>query len=197
MKSRVIKLCVPVFLAVFLLCLAQSAFAGGDYAAPMLTKEKLLNLLWHTMSFAVMVFLLVYFFGKPLVSGLSGRQQGVKDELEDLQNKRDDAERSYKEFEVRLAGMEKEMDVIIEKAIALAETEKVRILKEAEEAAEDIKRQAEATVQAGLADAKRELCNEVAEQAAAMAEELLVKNLRAEDQVAITEQYLERVGAQQ
>ncbi|MCI5149579.1 MAG: ATPase, partial [Candidatus Electrothrix sp. MAN1_4] len=31
----------------------------------------------------------------------------------------------------------------------------------------------------------------------AMAEELIVKNLTPEDQVAITEQYLERVGAVQ
>jgi len=75
--------------------------------------------------------------------------------------------------------------------------EKTRILEEAERAAEDIKRQAEAAVQAELVDAKRLLRNEVAEQAAAMAEELIVKNLTAEDQVAITEQYLERVGAVQ
>ena len=163
----------------------------------MLTKQKLLNLLWHTMNFAALAFILVYFLGKPITSGLSGRKQGIKEELEDLQDKRDGAERSYKEFEVRLAGMEKEMDVIVEKALVLAETEKVRILKEAQEAAEDIKRQAEATVQAGLAAAKRELRDEVAEQAAAMAEELLVKNLTVEDQVAITEQYLERVGATQ
>jgi F-type H+-transporting ATPase subunit b len=93
--------------------------------------------------------------------------------------------------------MEKEMDSIVEKAIALAETEKQRILEEAERAADDIKRQAEAAVQAELVDAKRRLRDEVAEQAAAMAEELIVKNLTPKDQVAITEQYLERVGAVQ
>mgnify|MGYP000075357007 CR=1 FL=1 len=68
---------------------------------------------------------------------------------------------------------------------------------EAEKAAEDIKRQAEAAVLAELEDAKRVLREEVAEQAAAMAEELIVKNLTSADQVAITEQYLERVGAVQ
>ncbi len=197
MKIRAMKIYIPVLLAVLiLLFLAQSAFAGGE-SAPMLTRETLIDLFWRIVNFAVLAFLLVYFLGKPVVSGLSGRQKGIKEELEDLQNKRDEAERSYKDFEVRLAGMEKEMEAIVEKAIALAETEKVRILKEAELAAEDIKRQATAAVQAEFADAKRALRNEVAEQAAAMAEELIVKNLTIEDQVAITEQYLERVGALQ
>ena len=197
MKIRAMKIYIPVLLAVLILpFLAQSAFAGGE-SAPMLTRETLIDLFWRIVNFAVLAFLLVYFLGKPVVSGLSGRQKGIKEELEDLQNKRDEAERSYKDFEVRLAGMEKEMEAIVEKAIALAETEKVRILKEAELAAEDIKRQATAAVQAEFADAKRALRNEVAEQAAAMAEELIVKNLTIEDQVAITEQYLERVGALQ
>jgi F-type H+-transporting ATPase subunit b len=93
--------------------------------------------------------------------------------------------------------MEKEMETVVEKAISMAEDEKTRILKEAEESAEDIKRQAEAAVHAAVVEAKRSLQVEVAEQAAVMAEELIVKNLTPEDQVAITEQYLEKVGAVQ
>jgi F-type H+-transporting ATPase subunit b len=128
---------------------------------------------------------------------LKGRQQRVKEELEELTLRREEAEQSYKDFEVRLAGMEKEMEVVVQKAIAQAENEKERILAEAERAAEDIKRQAEAAVQAEFEDAKRQLRDEIAEQAAAMAEELIIRNLKPADQIAITEQYLERVGAVQ
>jgi F-type H+-transporting ATPase subunit b len=139
----------------------------------------------------------VKFLAKPIGAGLSGRQQQIKEELDDLSIRRDEAEKSYKEFEAKLAGMEKEMEMIVQKAIAQAQNEKERILAEAERAAEDIKRQAEAAVQAELEDAKRLLRAEVAEQAAAMAEELIIRNLTPADQVAITEQYLERVGAVQ
>ncbi|MCF6187109.1 MAG: ATP synthase F0 subunit B [Desulfobulbaceae bacterium] len=170
---------------------------GGEHKAPMITAEKLKDLFWRTVNFIALVVILVKFLAKPISSGLSGRRRQIKEELEELQDKRDEAERSYKEFVSRLAGMEQEMDTIVERAIAQAVTEKARILEEAERAAEDIKRQAEAAVAAELVDAKRTLRNEVAEQAAAMAEELIVKNLTAEDQVAITEQYLERVGAVQ
>jgi len=168
-----------------------------EHHSPMITATKLKDLFWRTANFIGLVLILVKFLAKPISSGLSGRRRQIKEELEDLEDKRDEAERSYKDFVSRLAGMEEEMDGIVEKAIAQAVVEKTRILEEAERAAEDIKRQAEAAVQAELVDARRILRDEVAEQAAAMAEELIVKNLTAEDQVAITEQYLERVGAVQ
>jgi len=168
-----------------------------EHHAPMITPAKLKDLFWLTLNFLGLVIILVKFLAKPISSALTGRQEQIKEELENLKVKRDEAERSYKEFESRLAGMEKEMETVVEKAVALAETEKKRILEEAERAAEDIKRQAEAAVKAELVDAKRSLRDEVADQAAAMAEELIVKNLTPKDQVAITEQYLDRVGAVQ
>jgi len=176
---------------------AHGATGHGGGLAGMLTSEKLKDLFWRTVNFLALVVLLVKFGAKPIMTGLSGRQQQIRDELETLTARRDEAEASYKEFSAKLAGMEREMDVIVERAIAQAEVEKERILAEAEKSAEDIKRNAEAAVMAELEEAKRVLREEVAEQAAAMAEELIVKNLTAADQVAITEQYLERVGAVQ
>ncbi|NOX80341.1 MAG: ATP synthase F0 subunit B [Deltaproteobacteria bacterium] len=152
---------------------------------------------WRTVNFIALMIILIKFLAKPIGSGIAGRQQHVKEELEDLKAKRDEAERSYKEFEARLAGMEKEMESVVEKAIAQAENEKIRIIADAERMAEDIKRQAKAAVQAELVKTRRMLRDEVADQAAAMAEELIVKNLTPADQVAITEQYLDRVGAVQ
>jgi len=176
---------------------AAAAAHGEGHGKSSLSPEKLKDLFWRTVNFLALVVLLVKFGAKPIMSGLSGRQQQIREELETLTTRRDEAEQSYKEFSAKLAGMEKEMDVIVERAIAQAEVEKERILAEAEKSAEDIKRNAEAAVMAELEEAKRALREEVAEQAAAMAEELIVKNLTAADQVAITEQYLERVGAVQ
>ncbi len=170
---------------------------GEAHVAPMITAAKMKDLFWRTANFIALLIILVKFLAKPIANGLSGRRRGIQEELEALEAKRDEAERSYKEFEARLAGMEKEMDSVVEKAIAMAKDEKARILNEAEQSAEEIKRQAEAAVQAAIVDAKGKLQDEVAEQAAAMAEELIVKNLTPKDQVAITEQYLERVGAVQ
>lgn len=177
---------------------AKAEGAGhGEAHGGSLAPAKLKDLFWRTVNFLALVVILVKFGAKPVIAGLSGRQQRIREELDDLAARRDEAEKSYKEFEAKLAGMEREMELIVEKAIAQAQVEKERILADAEKAAEDIKRQAEAAVQAELEDAKRSLREEVAEQAAAMAEALIVKNLTPADQIAITEQYLERVGAVQ
>ena len=170
---------------------------GEGHAAPMITKAKLKDLFWRALNFAALVFIMVKFLSKPIAAGLSGRRQEIQDELEVAQEKCAEAEQAYKAFQLRLAGMEDEMAELVAKAKAMAEEEKARIIAEAEASAQDVRRQAEAAVQASLAQAKSRLQAEIAEQAVIMAEELIVKNLTPEDQVAITEQYLERVGAVQ
>ena len=174
---------------------AEHAAAG--HAAPMITKAKLWDLLWRALNFAALVFIMVKFLARPIAAGLGGRKRQIQDELETMQEKRDEAEQAFKVFELRLAGMEGEMAKLVENAKVMAEDERTRILAEAEASATDIRRQAEAAVQGALAKATGKLQAEIADQAVAMAEELIVKNLTPEDQVAITEQYLERVGAVQ
>ncbi|HHO48332.1 MAG TPA: ATPase [Desulfobacteraceae bacterium] len=170
---------------------------GSAHGAKSITPAKLKDLFWRTVNFIALLVILIKFLAKPIGNAIAGRQQQVVDELKTLQAKRDAAERSYKEFESRLAGMEKEMEVVVQRAIAQAENEKAKILQDAEKAAEDFKRQAEAAIQAEIVEAKRALRDDIADQAAAMAEELIIKNLTPEDQVKITEQYLDRIGAVQ
>ncbi len=168
------------------------ATAGGSLSA-----KKLKELFWRVVNFIALMIILVKFGAKPIASGLSGRQKQIKDEIEDLEERKVSAEQSYRDFEAKLAGVEKEIDTIVEKAVAQAEVEKVKILEKAEQAAADITRQAEQAVQNEITEAKRVLKNDVADQAAAMAEELIIKNLTPQDQVKIIEDYLDKVGAVQ
>ncbi len=174
-----------------------AAGGHGSSHGNSLSPAKLKDLFWRAVNFAALVFILVYFGAKPIGNALSGRRQKIRDELEDLQAQRDEAEKSFKEFEASLAGMEKEMETVVARAVKQAEAEKVKILEEAERAAADIKKQAESAIQSELAAAKKELQNEVAEKAAVMAEELIVQNLTPEDHSNIIENYLDRVGAAQ
>jgi len=174
------------------------AAAGGHVAAGgSLSPAKLKDLGLRVMNFAVLLFLLVKFAAKPIGSGLAGRRKAIKDEIEELEAKKVAAEKSYREFEQKLATVEKDIDKVVDRAIAQAEVEKAKIIEKAEQAAADIKRQAEMVIQKEIMEARRTLKNEVAEQAAVLAEELIVKNLTAEDQVKIVEDYLDKVGAVQ
>ncbi len=176
---------------------AATAEHGDAHGGGSLAPKKLWDLFYRVMNFAVLVFILVKFGAKPIASGLAGRQKKIKDDIEDLESRRDEAEKTYKAFQAKLAGMEKEIDTIVEKAIAQAEIEKTKILEKAEQSAADMKRQAEMTINNEIMVARRTLKNDIADQATAMAEELIGKNLTAGDQVKIIEDYLDKVGAVQ
>ena len=166
--------------------------SGGSLSA-----TKLKDLFWRVINFIALMIILVKFGAKPIGSALAGRQRGIKDEISDLEARKAEAERSYREFEAKLSTVEKDIDRIVEKAVAQAEIEKVKIIEKAEQAADDIKRQAELTIQNEIMEARRTLKNDVADQASVMAEELIVKNLTPDDQVKIIEDYLDKVGAVQ
>jgi F-type H+-transporting ATPase subunit b len=173
---------------------------GGHGAAKVsksLSAEKVKDLGWRVVNFIALMIILVKFGAKPIGAGLAGRRKKIKDEIEDLQQKRADAEKTYNDFQAKLATVESEIDKIVDRAIAQAEIEKVKIIAKAEQAAHDIKRSAEMAIQNELTEARRTLKNEVADQAAILAEKLIVNNLTANDQVKIIDNYLAKVGAVQ
>ncbi len=176
---------------------AAAADHGDGHGEGSLSAAKLKDLFWRVINFIALMIILVKFGAKPIASALGARQTTIRNELEDLETRRDEAEKQYRQFEAKLATVEKDIDSIVEKAVAQAEVEKTKILEKAELAVDDMKRQAEMTIQNEVSEARRDLKNQVADQAAVMAEELIVKNLTPEDQVKIIENYLDKVGAVQ
>lgn len=176
---------------------ASDAEHGDGHGEGSLSSAKLKDLFWRVLNFIALMIILVKFGAKPIASALGGRQESIKNELEDLETRKTEAEQQYRDFEAKLATIEKDIDGIVDKAVAQAEIEKAKILEKAEQAVEDMQRQAEQAIQNEIVEARRDLKNDIADQAAVMAEELIVKNLTAEDQVKIIENYLDKVGAVQ
>jgi len=170
---------------------------GAHHASNSLSAAKVKDLGWRVVNFIALMIILVKFGAKPIGQGLSARQKKIRDEIETLEAQKAASEKSFNEFQAKLATVESDIDKIVDRAIAQAEVEKVKIIEKAEKAAEDLKRSAEMAINNEIALARKMLKNEVADQAAAMAEELIVKNLKPEDQVAIIENYLDKVGAVQ
>jgi F-type H+-transporting ATPase subunit b len=171
-----------------------AAAHGGAAHHSTVTPEKLKDLAWRTMNFAALMIILIKFLKKPIVDGLRGRREGIKEEFDSLEAQRAESEAQYQEYAGRLSGLDAELKEMVAKAIAQGEVEKERIIAEANAAAEQIKRQAESAVVNAVAEAKINLKNEVADQAAVMAEELIKNNLTAEDQNNLVGAYLAKVG---
>jgi len=170
---------------------------GGAHATNSLSPAKLKDLGFRVMNFLVLLIILVKFGAKPIAESLGDRRKQIRVEIEDLEAQKAKAEQDYKVFSAKLESVEKDVDSIVEKAVAQAEIEKSKILEAAEKSADDIKRAAGSAISNEITAAKRDLKNSVTEQAAVMAEELIVKNLTAGDQVKIIEDYLDKVGAVQ
>lgn len=151
------------------------------------------DLLWRTVNFAALVIILVKFLVKPLANALNGRQQTIKNQFDELEAQKAEAEKSYKAYEAKLSQIEEEVGKIVDIAVAQGEAEKEKIIAEAKQAAADIKRQAEMAVQHELAEAKTILLTEMADKAVLMATEIIGKNIRPEDHVKLIEDSLEKV----
>ena len=188
---------------VLLTLIALSSLAYASSGAPAgptfwgLPTAKWWDLLWRFMNFAVLLIVLVKVLSKPIANGLRARQQSIKEQFTDLEERKAEADSVYQSYEEKLASIEQEISDIVQTAVAQGEAEKERIIDAANRAAEDIKRQAEMAIQHELAEAKLKLREEVANQAVVMAEELIRKNLQDTDQVKLIEDYLAKVGTVQ
>jgi F-type H+-transporting ATPase subunit b len=195
MKQPRMKYGVAALAAVSMLVTAATLYAsGGEANGGGIPAAKWWDLLYRVLNFAALVILLVYFLRKPLANALGARRESIRAQLEELEAKKAEAERVYRECEAKLAGLDAEAKNILAEAVRQGEAEREKILADAERAAGDMKRQAEMAVTHELAVAKSKLKAEIAEQAALVAEELIKKNLRPADQQAMVASYLDRVG---
>lgn len=196
MKAANGKIKLTLIMAVAALAVATAAWAGepGE-ARALISHRQLVDFGLRCMNFAVLAVILIKYVVPPIGKALSDRRMKIVNQFGELREKRTEVEATYKEYETKLSHIDEEVESILNIAITQAETEKARIISEAERTAEDIKRKAAASVQNELSNARKTLRNEVAEQAAIMAEEIIKKNFTEGDQTKMVEDYLGQVGA--
>lgn len=189
------KLIIGLLAAAFVLGSAGLLYAASGEGS--LSPAKLKDFGWRVMNFAALMIILVKFLKKPLANALSSRRQAIADQFEDLSERRAEVEKKYRLSEEKLGKIDEQLNMILENAKVQAEVESKRIIEDANRAAEDIKRKAQMSIQFELSEARQRLQSEVADQATAMAEALIVQNLQDADQNKLIEDYLEKVGALQ
>lgn len=175
--------------------LAALAWAsGGEGAAEHgAGSEKIWDLIWRAMNFVVLAAALVFLLRKPMKSGLSQRTENIRQELAELEAKREEAQREFAQLEEKLRSAEGEREAILAEYRDLGEREKEKIIAGAKEMAERIGKQAEFTIEQETAQAKAELKREIAEMSANLAEDLLKANITPADQSRLVDEYLSKV----
>jgi F-type H+-transporting ATPase subunit b len=115
--------------------------------------------------------------------------------LEDLEARKEDAEKKLAEYNERLSQLEKEAETIVEDYIKQGNEAKARILKEAESSAEKLKSQARRNIEYEFEQAKLKLQQEIFETSLEKAEELIKNKFSEDDQDRIVDEYLKKVVA--
>ena len=189
-KNRaVIILYVVLFLAVSI-STAMGA-SGGDGA----TKHWEWTDTWRVMNFTVLAVALFFVLRKPLSQALSSRIKVIKEQLDDLEAQKADAEKQLAEYNDKLAQLEKEAEKIVDDYVRQGNEAKARILKEAEASAEKLQAQARRSIEHEFEQAKSELQKEILEKSLVKAEEIIKSKISDEDQENIVDDYLKKVVA--
>ncbi len=172
---------------------AGHAEHGAEGVNHALTHSQIMNFIWHCLNFSILAFVLFKFLKKPITEGLSNRTQSIKNTFDELESKRVDAERKFKEYEDKLKDLDVEAQKIFKSFIEQGEAEKEKIIFQAKETAERIKSQADLYVQQEVSKARLSLQREVSELAVKMSEDIIKKNLTSDDHQRLITEYLAKV----
>ncbi len=195
-RSHSVKLNKAVVLAyvLFFLMLSISTAlcaAGGEGEAKHWEWEDT----FRVMNFTLLAVALIFILRKPLSQALSSRIKMIREQLDDLESQKAEAEKQLSEYNEKLARLEKEAEKIVDDYVRQGNEAKVRILKEAEASAEKLQAQARRTIEHEFEQAKLDLQKEIFEKSLVMAEEIIKNKISDEDQDRIVDDYLKKVVA--
>ena len=189
MLNKLSKVCLTV---VILLCpvVVFAAGDGGHADSGVILKD----FLYRCFNFALLVGLLAYFVRKPIREGLTSRREGIKKTLADAEEAKEAAEAKYREYSEKLAKATEEIANITASIHREGELERDKLLAAAEEMAVKIEQEAESKASSVVAKARVELREEAARLAVELAEDMLRKQVSAEDQKRLVDEYMHKVG---
>jgi F-type H+-transporting ATPase subunit b len=150
---------------------------------------------YRVLNFAVLAGALVFLLRKPISQALDSRIKGIQAQLEDLEAKKAEAEKVLSEYNAKIAKLSQESEGIVAEYVRQGNEAKARILKEAEVSAYKLEEQARRNIENEFEVAKQRLQQDIFEKAMIKAEEIIKKNITADDQNRLVDEYLDKVVA--
>lgn len=185
-----------IVLGMFLFfCASGIAFSSGDGGHDAPPKGWVETDSYRVMNFAVLIFGLFFLLRKPVSQALENRIKGIKEQLADLESRKEKAEKELVQYKEKLVVLDKEAEKIVEDYIRQGQEAKERILKEAEKAAGKLEEQAQRNIEHEFAQVKAKVQHEIFEKALTKAEELVKQKITADDQERLVDEYLKKVVA--
>ena len=188
-KSMLLKTLLMAGL-VLVPAVALASGGGGHADSGVILKD----FLYRCFSFALMVGMLAYFVTKPIRKGLKARSEEIEKTLADAQAAKEAAEAKHREYSEKLAKATEEIVVITDSIRREGELEREKIMAAANDLAAKIEQEADNKASSVVAKARIELREEAANLAVELAEDMLKKQVSADDQKRLVDEYMQKVG---
>lgn len=150
--------------------------------------------LWKFVNLLVFILVLRLLVGKKLKGAMQARAGAIKQELQTAREERDSALAKLAEVEGRIARLDQEAAAIREKAQTEAEAEKQRLRADAEKEIVRIREQATREIDSATKAAKHELRKYAAQESVRLAENILSREIRPEDDARLSELNVQELG---
>lgn len=148
------------------------------------------NTIWYLIVFAILMLLVKHYAWGPVSEMMEKRRQKVIEDLDSAESNRKKAEVLANEREAALKNSRQEATQILSDAKANAQKTSSQIVADANDEAASIRKQAAVEAKKAKADAINDARGQVADISVAIAEKVIAKNLSAEDQKDLVDQFI-------
>jgi F-type H+-transporting ATPase subunit b len=139
------------------------------------------NALWTLIIFLLLLFVLGKYAWGPILQGLQGREQFIRDSLEQAKVQRDEATELLKQYEAKLASARDEVDSIMEEARRDADVLRQREEERAKEEADRMLARARREIEIATDTAIKDLYSRASRLAVDAASRIVQRELKPED----------------
>ena len=199
--ARRLRLVLPVILPLLVMGLAQVAMAsGGEHAAGQAhAKPGVLDwdfgaALWTIFVFVILLLILRLTAWKPILTGLTQREEFIRKSLDDAKREREQAERLLADYTAKLEQAKDQAAEVVEEGRRDGEETRRRIGAEAKAEAEAIIERAKRDIGLARDEAVRQLHEETIVLATTIAGKMIRRELSAADHQALLDESLSEMG---
>jgi len=171
---------------------------AGEEAEPQEAHNPILpttsELFYAGLAFLVLLAMMYKFAFPAVQKAMEGRTQGIRDNLDEAERTKAEAQRILEEYQRQLADAKNESARIIDEARQTAEQMRRDLMVRAEAEVNELRDRSRQEIEAAQQRAVADLRAQVSELAIGAAEVVVQKNLDRDTNRALVERYIEQVG---
>jgi len=151
-------------------------------------------IIWTLVSFFILLILLKKVAFPPILKGMKKREETIKQQLDDAQKTKKEAETLLEDYKRQLADARSEAQKIINEGKGLGESIRKEVIQKAQEESNQIVKRAQEEIELQKQKALMELQEKIADLSVMAASKVINKSLNLEDHRRLVEDYISKVG---